>query len=155
MFKGRFNISKQNLLHYSKILIVLLVVGYVQIVYVDSSEVPLYENGQPKSYGTYENGLPEGKWTWWFEDGEKMSEGFFNNGKRNGKWTTWFAGGQEKSRGMYKDDKLEGIFHKWHSNGIIAFEGRYVADKLDGTQKYYDKAGKLKKTEQYSMGVLE
>lgn len=148
------NISKQNLFHFSKVMAVLLVIGYIQLMYVNNEEVPRYENGQLKFYGIYKNGRPEGKWTWWFEDGKKMSEGYFSNGKRNGEWTTWFTGGEEKSRGIYRDDKLEGRYLKWHRNGVMAFEGNYVQDKLEGAQNYYDTSGKLVITEVYSIGEL-
>jgi antitoxin component YwqK of YwqJK toxin-antitoxin module len=152
MSQWHFNISRQNLLHYSKVLIVLLVISYIQIMYVGKTEVPRYENGQPKSYGAYKDGLPEGKWTWWFADGKKMSEGYFSQGKRNGEWTTWFATGRKKSWGKYKDDKLEGSYRKWYGNGVIEFEGSYVMDKLDGEQKYYDAKGNLSKVAHYSNG---
>ncbi len=146
--------DRKTILHYSKALIGILVIGYIQLVYVADSDVPTYENGQPKSYGSYENGLPDGKWVWWFEDGSKMSEGYFKAGKRNGIGTTWYFGGAEKSKGMYKNDMLEGVYKKWHRNGVIAFEGRYSLDKLEGVQKYYSNTGELEKTEQYSKGIL-
>lgn len=147
--------SRHTLLNYSKVLIGILVIGYIQLVYVTDSDVPTYENGQPKSYGAFENGIPEGKWIWWFEDGSKMSEGYFKAGERNGTWTTWFWGGVEKSSGFYRNDMLEGPYKKWHSNGVIAFEGMYSMDKLQGIQRYYSKTGELEKTENYLIGILK
>jgi antitoxin component YwqK of YwqJK toxin-antitoxin module len=97
----------------------------------------------------YENGVREGKWTFWHDNGQKKSEGYFKNGKEHGKWTAWYwngnvqieangprfnkngswvwraDGGQKKSEGSYKDDMRDGQWIWWQNNGKIKYEANY------------------------------
>lgn len=41
--------DRKTLLHYSKALIGITIIVYIQLVYVADSDVPTYENGQSKS----------------------------------------------------------------------------------------------------------
>ena len=47
------------------------------------------ENGRPKIKGYYQNGIPEGLWTWYTNNNEKIFEGYFKDGKKDGTWKSW------------------------------------------------------------------
>ena len=65
-----------------------------------------YENGQIRSKGNMLNGLPAGKWTWWYESGMKWQEYNHKDGKLDGKKTNWHENGQIKSEANYKNGEL-------------------------------------------------
>ncbi len=136
-------LSRERLSNYLKVAAFILLLIFIQLKYTKQQPPQTYAGGQKKSVGLYENGRPEGVWTWWFESGKKMMEGVFIEGKRNGIWNTWYHNGQIKSKGLYSNDMLNGTFSSWYSNGNIKNYGNYIDDKLHGLQQLYDLQGVL------------
>lgn len=55
-------------------------------VQVDWWEQRAKSDGQLIFKGKFQDGIPEGKHSWYYPDGSKKMEGFFNNGLREGDW---------------------------------------------------------------------
>lgn len=47
-----------------------------------------YKDGVPLCSGSFANGLPDGKWLFWYEDGALSQSRHYNQGKRTGEWYT-------------------------------------------------------------------
>ena len=90
----------------------------------------LWDNGNHKLCGFYQNGKQTGTWTWWYFSGQKMSEGTFLNGKREGTWTWWYEQGAKEREETYKDGKLNGHATRWEANGRISGELNYKDGKI-------------------------
>ena len=66
----------------------------------DKTEL-VQEDGTYKEYkdsalvarGKYENGKPEGLWTYWYTNGQMKAEGHYTNGLKNGMWIEWYDDG--------------------------------------------------------------
>jgi len=89
-------------------------------------ETFLYQNGTIEITGGYRDGERDGYWISFYENGNKWSEGFFRNGKNEGERLTYFE------------------------NGRLRYEAWYKNDERTGTWKFYDQAGNLIKTVDYS-----
>jgi len=63
--------------------------------------VSLYENGQKRTEGNYQNGRREGLWVEWYSNGQKRAEGNYRNGEEEGLWTTWTIKGMVASKINY------------------------------------------------------
>ncbi len=100
-------------------------------------------NSQYHSQGNMLNGLPAGKWTWWYESGMKWQEHNHKDGKLDGKQTIWHQNGQVGSEGNFKDDLNDGKWTWWYENGQKEQEGNYKDGKLDGKfTKWYENGQK-------------
>ena len=133
----------RNILHYTKVIGLLVVVATIWLTANRTSDPPRFASGKPKTTETYVNGRAEGTWIWWFENGKKMTEGNFGAGRRNGIWQTWYENGSKKSESMYIDDKLNGQYIEWHKNGKIKHSGSFKDDKREGLHQFYDTSGLL------------
>lgn len=145
---------RYNILHYSKIIGLILLVILIKLSFKKKNNEEFYPNGQKISSGIFIDGKAESAWTWWYQNGNKMTEGIFINGKRNGTWSTWYKNSQKKSQALYIDDKLNGSYTSWHENGEVKYKGKYKDDKLDSIQFYYDTLGRLIGKKQFKAGIL-
>ena len=62
-----------------------------------------YDNGQKRLNGRYNNGIKNGKWTWWNMDGSMDSTGTYKNDLMNGLWKYYYQNGQIHGQGRYID----------------------------------------------------
>ncbi|MEM9896130.1 MAG: hypothetical protein AAF789_07145, partial [Bacteroidota bacterium] len=52
-----------------------------------------YSNGSLKTFGRYQQNLPDSSWQYYYENGRKKAEGNFQNGIKNGLWKFYFENG--------------------------------------------------------------
>jgi antitoxin component YwqK of YwqJK toxin-antitoxin module len=102
--------------------------------------IPFYEI---RGFGSYENGLETGKWTYWYGNGKKAKQGEYLEGKKTGYWTSWYATGEKDGEGWYMDGKKHGWQIAWHRNGQKAHEGEMVEGKPHGIWVTWGDDGRL------------
>jgi len=126
-----------------------------------------YPNGQKKSEGNWDDGVPVGNHFAWHENGNKeyemivvddsmeMTTSWYENGQMEstgsrssthylevGLWTQWFENGNKKSEGSYKgEDGRDGEWRYWHSNGQLACIGILQGFRGDGLWTFWDEDG--------------
>ena len=87
-----------------------------------------YDNGQQLSEENYNDGMLEGKWTFWYENGQIQLKGNFKpyevlpedcraerssryvfpaRDSKHGKWTEWDENGQLMEENYYKNGELK------------------------------------------------
>ena len=64
--------------------------------------------------GTFEDGLREGTWTFYYENGLKRLEGTYNNGQKDSLWTYWYDTGIKATEYFYDNKTLDGKIMEWH-----------------------------------------
>ena len=110
-----------------------------------------YDNGQQLSEEHYNDGMLEGKWTFWYENGQIQLKGNFKpyevlpederwerssryrfpaRDSKDGKWTEWYENGQKKLEGHYETNRAEGKWTEWDENGQIMEEQYYKNGEL-------------------------
>ena len=81
-----------------------------------------YQNGQKELEGTYKDGYPDGKWTYWSPDGKKSTALIYKNGKKwDGIFTKWFENGSKQYKDTYKNGKRF-EFTEWDEEGNVIDE---------------------------------
>jgi antitoxin component YwqK of YwqJK toxin-antitoxin module len=78
-----------------------------------------YPNGRKKIEGSYEHGLPVGKFTWWYENGQKQAEGTYEKGLQTGTWVTWHPNGMKESVGDYSNGEIVRNWMRWEADGRL------------------------------------
>ncbi|RYZ52438.1 MAG: hypothetical protein EOP49_09460, partial [Sphingobacteriales bacterium] len=69
--------------------------------------------------GTYNNAVPDGKFTWWHANGKKSGETVFLNGMADGQWQTWDRAGKLLHSFSYKaipQDTLAVLYRNFFFN---------------------------------------
>ena len=94
-----------------------------------------------------------GKFTYSYNNGVYSKTYDLTNGILNGKLST-----KDKSKAnMYDAEYLNGALHntclKYSPSKTVLYEKKYYCGKLNGLNKYYDYAGNLKMTDEYTFGV--
>ena len=128
---------------------------------IDNLNINNINKQKIKYYGKYigevENGLPEGKGTWYGDNGNRY-EGYWRNGIKEGKGIFYynngdryegdFRNGEKEGKGIYyyksgnryegdnRNDKKEGKGIFYWNNGD-RYEGDYRNDKIEGKGIYY------------------
>ena len=112
-----------------------------------------YDNGQQLSEEHYNDGMLEGKWTFWYENGQIQLKGNFKpyevlpedcraersspyrfpaRDSKHGKWTEWYENGQKKLEQNYKCGRVIGKWTEWNENGQKMLEGNYEDGGIPG-----------------------
>ena len=97
-----------------------------------------YDNGEKLSEEHYNDGMLEGKWTFWYENGQIQLKGNFKpyevlaederwersspyrfpaRDSKDGKWTEWYENGQKKLEQSYICGRVIGTWTYWYENG--------------------------------------
>ncbi|KAB1062815.1 toxin-antitoxin system YwqK family antitoxin [Salibacter halophilus] len=112
-----------------------------------------YSNGKKHvvlHYQMREDTVYQVKKEYFYDSGEKLMEGPVTpDGKRNGHWKAYFQNGKIKSEGSFENDKASGKRTVYYDNGQKRYEGKYKNGKRSGSWHFWDKNGKLLKTESY------
>jgi hypothetical protein len=74
----------------------------------------LHPNGEVAVEGKRADGVPAGKWTWYWENGKRKEQGSFRDGLRTGTWRTFHPDGSLGSKGKYDDGWRDG---EWEFTG--------------------------------------
>ena len=64
--------------------------------------------------GTFENGLRDGTWSFYYENGLKRLEGTYKKGQKDSLWTYWYDTGIKATEYFYDNKTLDGKIMEWH-----------------------------------------
>lgn len=78
-----------------------------------------YENGAPRSIGSYSRGVLTGAWTRWHPSGNKMDEGEWDKGHPVGNWKSYYANGLPKEVFKYTDSGDRCTLKAWSEKGSV------------------------------------
>lgn len=137
-----------------------------------------YESGAKHYEGLVENGLEQGRWTFWWENGQVQQTGFFKDGKadslweyftengvasrrgnfrsslEHGDWVMLYPNGQTSNHLVYAMGRLLGSYKRYNETGTIVEQGYYKYDLPDSLWETYSESGKLISKGTYSEGRL-
>lgn len=88
----------------------------------------LYKNGKIQYEWTYQEGVPNGIWKYYFYTGKPQYEFTYVDGDKNGPCRAW------------------------HFNGKLNFESQYQNDQLNGEQVFWTYTGELETKRTYTNG---
>ena len=111
-------------------------------------------NGKIKSTGNYNEGLKEGKWTYYYPNGNKEQEGVFKDDLLKGEWKWYYNNGQLKRKEYYNSKQLlEGTVVEYDSLGKEITRGDYYNGRQEGEWFYY--VNDFKEVGSYTMGLKD
>ena len=70
--------------------------------------------GGKSMVGTFEGGLREGIWTFYYENGLKRLEGTYRSGQKDSLWTYWYDNGVKATEYFYDNKTFDGKIMEWH-----------------------------------------
>jgi antitoxin component YwqK of YwqJK toxin-antitoxin module len=100
------------------------------------------EKGKKTEEGSYENGVPEGRWNLYGSENQ-TGGGDYVGGRKNGYWTEFPDSGftVAKMEGNYRDGLEDGTWRYWYSNGGKRAEGSYRLGKRVGRWEELSRTG--------------
>lgn len=113
----------------------------------------LFENGQKKFSGEFEDGLKNSEWKEFSENGQILTLTNFKKGKLDGLSITYFENGKIKSEIEYSNDIKDGSAKGYFLSGQIQEESNYKLGKLDGVNKKWHENGTLFREGEYKNGL--
>lgn len=131
-----------------------------------------YLNGDKYMKGTYDNGVKNGPFIYYYQGGLIKEIKNFTEGRVVGAYEAWYPNGKKKEEGDFKDSNYRllyfwdslgmpliiqgnGLLVRYFSNGKVKEEGRYGNAFKIGEWKGYTPKGKLFYEEEYdSYGKL-
>lgn len=125
--------------------------------------VTYYQSGKVGNIMHYSNNSTNGRFRAFYENGKLMVEGKYKEGARKGIWKEFFENGQLKLKGKYCTDidpiKITGEnkFQVIQKYPLLEDDILYIGCVVDfksGLWEYFDKNGRLIKTEEYENGRL-
>jgi antitoxin component YwqK of YwqJK toxin-antitoxin module len=111
------------------------------------------ENGNLIQDRNYAFNTQEGRSYYFIGDHEEKGE--MQNGLREGKWTYYFDGKKKAFVGKYKDGFPEGKHKYWFGNGRRAYVMKYKNGKLHGKMIEYIESGGVNHVYIYKNGKLK
>ena len=115
-----------------------------------------FDNGKQLSEESYNDGMLEGKWTYWYENGQVKLKGNFKpyevlpnderwerssryvfpaRDSKHGKWTEWYENGQKKREQNYECGRVIGKWTSWYENGNKKSVSNYKDGGLPGMNR--------------------
>jgi antitoxin component YwqK of YwqJK toxin-antitoxin module len=94
----------------------------------------------------------DGLYTEWYPGHKQIKiKGRKNpEGKKDGVWKMFTEDGYDLSIQTYKNGKRHGAVVVYHPNGALNYSGDYQDDERIGIWKFYNEAGELIKTENFT-----
>ncbi len=97
-----------------------------------------------ESTGSYDRGLQQGHWKFYYRNGLLKIEGNFENAKANGYWKEFYENGRVRSEGNYQDCKKTGWWKYFHEDGSVKAEGNYKNSVKVGQWKFWDASRQMR-----------
>jgi antitoxin component YwqK of YwqJK toxin-antitoxin module len=142
--------------------------------------ISFFKNGNIDSITTYNKGVQQGKFEWYYENGVKKMEYTMQRGLKNGLLRTWYDNGKPKSEGTFTNGVEDGLWKLWTENngffvktirqgkqdsrkveyltnerGVMQIIlSKNAADKEEGVWRLYDINSNLLQTTIFNNGVL-
>jgi len=101
--------------------------------------------------GQFLDGKQEGEWV--FEVGDHKEIGVFENGYKQGEWNHYFlTNGQKRFQGEFFDDLAQGKHTWFYDNGQKRLEGKFVSGVKEGPWRRYNLDGTIFLEIEYQSG---
>ena len=115
-----------------------------------------FPNGLLKQYFIYnKNRLLDGESREYYEEGDIKSISHFKNHIPDGVFISYYPNGNIKEKVFFADNKMNGEAIKYYENGVVKEKAYFINDKQEKEHFFYDKKGKLIKTDIYKNGVKQ
>ncbi|MBN2541945.1 toxin-antitoxin system YwqK family antitoxin [bacterium] len=146
--------------------------------FVVSEVIERFEDGEPKKFYVYEDGVikmmldywepnvkkkmleynghtkPHGVSIEWDENGQKLKEVNFRDGLRYGPSISWYPNGQMEYEEELRNDVLHGKKTKWYQNGNKEYEISFDYGTLHGKSTIYYNNGNKEESIDYDHGKI-
>ncbi len=100
------------------------------------------------SEGSFNKGLKDGYWKFYYIDGTIKEQGYFHNNYKSGWWQSYDNKGNLIEEASYSQDEISG-YVKRYINGLITEEGKQFNGKKRGTWRFYNLEGKQNRIHEY------
>ena len=115
------------------------------LYYEKFTDVPFTGEVTGEEQGSFESGVKDNSWLWYWSTGQLAKKGSYKNGKWDGAWVTYYQSGKLWSKGNYKNDVNEGTWAYYYDNGQLDFKGNYENGKKEGAWVGYNEDGTVDK----------
>jgi antitoxin component YwqK of YwqJK toxin-antitoxin module len=119
----------------TKLLLILMMVGFGGCGYLIKTHTENYDNGKMSVHN--------GKWVEYYESGEVKKEGNYVDGKKEGKWVEYYESGKVEIEKNHVNGKREDKWVWYYESGDMEWEGNFVDDKHEGKWVGYYESGKV------------
>lgn len=116
---------------------------------------------RPEVRGTKVNGVYDGPIEIWLSTGEKQAAGKFNQGQPDGVWTFWDNGGTRIAELTYRDGTFSGSVTSWHGTaagprdrGKLRLRGSFMDGMWHGSVLTYYPDGRMRSERVYNEDSL-
>lgn len=110
------------------------------------------KNGTLESRGKWRDGKRVGPWKFWHSDGKTLKAigSYDEHGLFTGLWKWHGADGNLRQWGRFEKGEQHGLWKRWFGGTTqLCDVGRYVHGTRVGEWKFYDKTGKLRRTQDF------
>lgn len=121
----------------------------------EEGDVIAYRMMSGGQWGEWKKHSGNGNFVYTFANGARALEETFNNGLLEGKRTFYYPDGKIFSEYSYKAGDYHGPYSIYYPNGKIREKGAYKFDVRDGVVEYYNPDGTLFRTDNFRMNVNE
>lgn len=113
-----------------------------------------YKNSSTIRYeGSFEHGLPDGKFTYYSPDGKLKTESVFSNDGKENTAIMYYPSGRKMAEGKYIEKKKAGEWLFYDERGVLRSKEFYLNGERNGTSLSYNYDGILIKEMQYVQDV--
>ena len=115
-----------------------------------------YDDDHKKIYdGNFENGVPEGKFTYFYDTGIPWSVSMFSQNGKVARSKMYDAGGNLIGEGKYVNEKKDSVWKFYNQEGKILSDEVYSNGVKNGSCKIYYASGQISEDKMWKSGVLE
>lgn len=114
-----------------------------------------WENGNLKSELRYENGMLNGRSSWYFANGKPQMEVDYRDNKMDGRCQRWYENGFLMEESWYKDGVQDSVCFGYSLNGILVQECYYQDGKLNGPYKRWYENGQVFQDGQFTDDMMD
>ena len=122
---------------------------------LDGESREYYEEGDIKSISHFKNHIPDGVFISYYQNGNMEEKYAYVNGEENGECFSYYENGKLEEKYFMKNGKLDGEVIEYYESGTIKEKAYFINDKQEKEHFFYDKKGKLIKTDIYKNGVKQ
>lgn len=114
-----------------------------------------YDDDHKKVYdGNFENGIPVGKFTYFYDTGIPWSVSIFSQGGKVSRTKMFDAGGNLIGEGKYVNEKKDSVWKFYNTEGKLLSDEVYVNGLKNGSCKVYYANGQVSEEKIWKSGVL-
>ena len=115
-----------------------------------------FDEDHKKVYdGNFENGIPVGKFTYFYDTGIPWSISIFSQGGKVARSQMFDAAGKLIGEGKYVSEKKDSVWKFYNQDGKLLSDETYVNGVKNGNCKVYYASGQVSEEKMWKNGVLQ